>query len=130
MQYIWLPFILKHKKANYLTKILAKSLQKHGFSPIMTKYQKALGPTTFKGSFMAVNNCLINSSQTFRNYFCPLPLFTELEIKPCGLGSRIRDVCPPKIRHSAQCTVSASKGKPDNYILHSNCMFVWSCSCS
>ena len=35
-----LPLILKHKKANFLTQFLAKSLQKHGFSSIMTKQPK------------------------------------------------------------------------------------------
>ena len=37
IQNIQLPFILKHKEANFLTQFLAKLLQKYGFSKCMIR---------------------------------------------------------------------------------------------
>ena len=66
---------LKHKKANFPTYFLAKSLQKHGFSPIMTNNPNAPGLTT-SGGFIEVNNCQLWGSTAHKvaeSTFVPLP---------------------------------------------------------
>ena len=80
------------QKVSFVIKFLSISLEKHVFSPIMTKHAEAHW-----------SHCIrrLNCSGEFRKHFCS-PLFTELEHCAGGASSKsFRDYAPAILYSSA-----------------------------